>query len=101
MCQTADIATINVPIDASTKDPPEIGSLNDPVGEIAQFLAKEIFTVDPDMEEMKTCGQQLFQIGFRTKDMLVSNVKVEDVGEWRWMRMYHKDCFEEWMHNKA
>jgi len=102
MCQTSNITSIQVPAaEGPSKAMPEIGSLNDPVGELANLLAKEVFTVEPDMETMQNYGQQLFMAGFRTKEMLIENVTVDNVSEWRWMRMYHKDLFEQWIENKV
>jgi hypothetical protein len=73
--------------------------LTQSVAEIATFLANEIFKTNPDMETMREYAQQIVLAGFRTKALLVANVKVEDVSGWRWMRMFHMDLFEQWIND--
>jgi hypothetical protein len=96
MCQTPQVTTIESISVSSSKMLPD---LTHSVAEIATFLANEIFKTDPDMETMREYAQQLVLAGFRTKALLVANVKVEDVSGWRWMRMFHMDLFEQWIND--
>lgn len=74
---------------------------DDPITDLTNFLTTEVFVaMDPDPETMQNYAQELFLAGFRNKEMLVENVKVDDVGKWRWMRMFHKDVFETWIEKK-
>ena len=97
MCQTPQVSTIeSISVPSSKLLLPDLAHS---VNEIATFLANEIIKTNPDMQTMKEYAQQIVMAGFRTKALLMANVKVEDVSGWRWMRMYHMDLFEQWIND--
>lgn len=98
MCQTPQVTTIES-MSVSASKLSLLPDLTHSVEEIARFLTTEIIQTNPDMETMREYAHQLVLAGFRTKAQLVENVKVEDVSGWRWMRLYHMDLFEQWIHN--
>ena len=104
MCQTPNFTTMPISVASSKSSLPDRGgstnnTRSQSVDEIAEFLANEVFTAEPDLEQMQEYAKNLIQAGFLTRDALLENVQYEHVSEWRWMRLYHMDLFEQWIEN--